>query len=291
MKKKIYLIASLTTTLLLTSSCGNEPSLDKDIQLDEIEVNDELVEDIFESPDMDYHLPSALQVASIFKKSGMDFNAEAINPTENSSNYTTAASQMLNFGVYSADIAYCVTNDQMNEARELIVVIKELADAQGMSAVFDNIDLMNKFESSLGTDDSIQYVMIEIHERTEEYMLENQMLHTSAVHYAGAWIEGMHLGVTDHINNTNNENVGFQIIEQMEILKNIIKGLKDPKNNDIGLEDVISDLENIQSTYAGFESVKTFQLDESLANLHLLAVEFNELAELIKSLRLKVISA
>ncbi len=205
MKKNLYIAVTLIATIFATSSCGTETTINEGVQLDKIETVEENSEELFESPDMDYHLPSALQVASIFKKSGMKFNAEAMNPTDNVNNYTTSASQMLNFGVYSADIAFCVTNNQTNEARELIVVIKDLADAQGMSAIFDNKDLMDKFDSSLGIKDSIEYVMVEIHERTEEYMVDNEMIHTSAVHYAGAWIEGMHLGVVDYNNNADNK--------------------------------------------------------------------------------------
>jgi len=291
MKKNIFFAAAIVGTTLFATSCNNEPTIDEGLEIETTEIAEVITENVFESPDVDYHLPSALQVASIFKKSGMRFNPSSMNSTENSSNYTTAASQMLNFGVYSADIAFCVTNNQINEARELIGVIKDLADVQGMSAVFDNKDLMDRFDSSLGIEDSIQYVMVEIHERTEEYMTENEMLHTSAVHYAGAWIEGMYLGVVDFENNSENKNVGSQINEQMEILKNIIKGLKDPKNNELGLESTISDLESIESTYNSFESVKAFHSDESAVELFLTKEEFSTLSTLIKDTRSKIINA
>jgi hypothetical protein len=198
---------------------------------------------------------------------------------------------MLNFGVYSADIAFCVINNQSNEARELLVVIKDLAEAQGMAAIFENQDLLDRFDSGITSEDSIEYVTIEIHERTEEYMLENQILHQAAVHYAGAWIEGMYLGIIDYDNNKEKMNVGSQIVEQMEILSNIIKGVKDPKNNGIGLEGVISDLENIQNVYVNFESVKAFELDNTLIEFILSDEEYIELSALIKDIRSKVVNA
>jgi hypothetical protein len=170
-------------------------------------------------------------------------------------------------------------------------VIKDLADSQGMSAVFDNKDLMDRFDMNLDVQDSIEVILVEIHERTEEYLEENDMAHTSSVHYAGAWAEGMYLGVYDFENNDQNENVGAQITEQMEILKNIIKGLKDPKNADIDLESVISDLEKIQVTYDGFESVSNFYNDDNAIDLNLTEGEFKTLAELIKDLRAKIVNA
>lgn len=291
MKKNIFIIASLAITSFINMSCGNEVAIDEGIDIEEIETFDEFSDDLFESPDMDYHLPSALQVAKIFKKSGMKFNSEAMNSTDNSSKYTTTASQMLNFGVYSADIAFCVINNQTNEAREIVVVIKELAEAQGMNTIFDNQNLVDRFESNLETGDSIEYVTIEIHERTEEYMLENEILHFAAVHYAGAWIEGMYLGVIDHDNHNAKMKVGSQIVEQMEILSNIIKGTKDPSNKELGIEDVIADLENIQDIYLEFESVKAYKLNPTLIDFMISNEEYTILSGLIKDIRLKAISA
>jgi len=291
-KRKTIFGALVMGVTLLFSSCEGEPTIDEGLDvIDSDTLVDEDFEDMFESPDVDYHLPSALQVASIFKKSGMAYNTGVINSTENSSNYTTQIQQMLNFGVYSADLAYCVTNDQSNEARKLIAVIKELADAQGMSAVFDNKDLMDRFDMNLEIQDSIEVIMVEIHERTEEYMEENDMTHTSAIHYAGAWTEGMYLGVYDFEHSDDNENVGSQIIEQMEILKNIVKGLKDPKNDEYDVKGVIADLENIQSVYDNFESVIAFDNDENAIQLTLTDDEFASIASLIKDVRAKMVNA
>jgi hypothetical protein len=288
--KSILGIALISTSLLF--SCEGETTIDEGI---DIATNDTLEAqisvDIFESPDVDYHLPSALQVASIFKKSGMKYNAGVTNATENSNNYTSELHQKLNFGVYSADLAYCITNDQSNEARKFLNVIQELADVQGMAAVFDNKDLMDRFDTNLEIKDSIESIMFEIHERTEEYMEENDMMHTSAVHYAGAWVEGMYLGVYDFENNGNDENVGSQITEQMEILKNIIQGTQDPKNSGMDIEWLITDLQNIQSTYDGFESVQAFYKDEDAENLLLTDKEFETLGTLIKDVRSKIVNA
>jgi len=291
MKKSIIYSIAIVGASLLTVSCDNTPTIDEGIVIEDLKNTEELTEDLFESPDVDYHLPSAIQIASIFKKSGMKFNASAMNSTDNSINYTSQKSQMLNFGVYSADIAYCITNEQTDEASGLFDVIQELADAQGMSAVFDNKDLLTKFKSSLDNPDSIQSVMFDIHERTEEYMDDNDMMHVSAVHFAGAWVEGMYLGVFDFENNEKKEGVGSQITEQMEILKNIIKGLQDPKNSESGLETVIADLEKIQNTYSEFETVKVFHADENAIELNLSIEEFSKLSELIKDIRASIVNA
>jgi len=292
MKNKFVKSLFSLSVITLMISCGGEPSIDDNI---DVEDNDTLVEvedDIFgESPDVDYHLPSALQVASIFKKSGVKFNSGVANATDNVQNYTSELQQKLNFGVYSADLAYCVTNEQSNEARKYITAVQDLAEAQGMEAVFDNKDLMDRFDKNLENTDSVESIMIEIHERTEEYMDDNDLTHTSAIHYAGAWVEGMFLGFYDYENSNENKNVGAQITEQMEILKNIIKGLKDPKNNGINLEETITDLENVQNTFDNFESVKSYNENDNAEELVLTDEEIKTIGNLIKDIRAKIVNA
>lgn len=281
-------VFALASTMFLGSCGGGEP---EDVNVVDVDTTEEDIDvDIFESPDVDYHLPSPLQVASIFKKSGLAYNSGVTNSADNVDKYTDEQKQMLNFGVYSADMAYCVLNEQSNEGRKYLGVITQLAGEIGMEAVFANEDLMDRFDANIEDKDSIEILMIDIHERTEEYMEENDMQHNSAVHFAGAWTEGMYLGVYDFEHNGDKDGLGAQITEQMAILGNIIKGLKDPKNDGMDLAWVISDLEKIQSTFDSFDSVVDYYEDETAEELVLADGEYEELGGLIKELREKIVN-
>lgn len=287
-KSKFAIGAIALSVGLFTVACGGEDDGSVVVDKEILEDNDSLEDDFFESAEIDYHLPSPLQVASIFKKSGLEYNSDATSDVSLVSNYTDELKQMLNFGVYSADMAYCVLNEQANEGRKFLTAITDLASEIGMEAVFENEDLMTRFDANLENKDSIEILMIDIHERTEEYMDENDMRHTSAIHFAGAWTEGMYLGVYDYENNRGRDGVGAQLTEQMAILGNIIKGLKDPKNSGTELGWVIADLEKVQSLFDSFESVNAFYNDESADELMLTDDEFEQLGSLIKDLRAKI---
>jgi len=294
--KKINLTKNLIVfsigALLLSCGGDGDNSSDELNVLDTTEnMTDENLEDLFDSPDSDYQLPSPLQVASIFKNSGLAYNSGATSKSETASKYTDELKQMLNFGVYSADMAYCVLNEQSNEARKYLQVITDLAERIGMESVFENKDLMDRFDKNIEDKDSIEILMLDIHERTEIYMDENDMQHQQAVHFAGAWTEGMYLGVYDFDHNPNKEDVGAKIAEQMSILQNIIKGLSDPKNAGMDLAWLISEMENIQTTFDGFQSVITYYADPTDEELILTKKENAELSELIKSLRSNIIKA
>lgn len=294
--KKINLTKNLIVlsigSLLLSCGGDGENTSDELNVVDTTEnMTDENLEDLFDSPDSDYQLPSPLQVASIFKNSGLAYNSGATSKTETASKYTDELKQMLNFGVYSADMAYCVLNEQSNEARKYLQVITDLAERIGMEAVFENKDLMDRFDKNIEDKDSIEILMLDIHERTEMYMDENDMQHQQAIHFAGAWTEGMYLGVYDFDHNPNKEDVGAKIAEQMSILQNIIKGLSDPKNAGMDLAWLISEMENIQTTFDQFESVIAYYADPKAEELILTKKENAELSELIKSLRSNIIKA
>ena len=271
-------------------ACNEETSPVDDVMVEEIDSTQmEMEIDDFESPDEDYHLPSALQVASIFKKSGLKYNADVTNDVDNVTSYTSDVKGKLNFGVYSADLAYCITNEEANDARRYITAVQTLAEQQGMESVFENKSLMERFDANLDIQDSIESIIVEIHEKSQEYLEENDMSHAAAVHYAGAWSEGMYIGFHDYETNGNKEDVGSKLTEQIEILGNIIKGLKDPKNADADLSWIITDLEKVQSTFDGFESVKAYIASDEGGELMLTDAEIKEIGALINDIRLKIV--
>lgn len=294
MKKSLLALSTFAfSASILMQSCGGE-SANNDTELNVVETtenSDDEYANLFESPDEDYHLPSPLQVASIFKKSGLAYNSDATSSTSKSEEYTDELKQVLNFGVYSADMAYCVLNQQSNEARKYLEAITDLAGRIGMEAVFENSDLIDRFDKNIESRDSTEILMIDIQERTEIYMDENDMQHQEAIHFAGAWTEGMYLGVYDFENNQDKEGVAYKITEQMSILENIIRGLKSPKNDGMDIEWLINDFESIQKTFDGFESVKNYFDKPGTEELVLKDEEYDQLGEMIKSLREKIVAS
>jgi len=99
----------------------------------------------------------------------------------------------------------------------------------------------------------------------------------------------MYLGVYDFEKNPSKEGVGKEISEQMLILENIIKGLKDPKNEGMDIDWLIQDMEKIQVEFNNFKSVKNYNSeDNTVDELVLEKSESDALGKLIKALRNKI---
>jgi len=208
------------------------------------------------SDDYEFIPPSPLQIASIFKKAGLEYMQGLPNSTENADDYNSKFQQSLNFGVYSSDLAYCVENEKYDEASQYLKVIRKLGSKIGLETVFQNEDIIKRFENNIGKYDSIVDLLIYVQENTDSYIEDNGMDDLSVIYFTGAWVEGMYLGAKT-LNDENN-NLGILLSEQMTIAEILIGGIKHikEKSDDIyGLQDYITD---IVDTYDNLESIKKY---------------------------------
>ncbi len=197
--------------------------------------------------------------------------------------------QLLNFGVYSADLAYCIMNNKTQEARNYLDVIRDLGGSIGMDAVFSDKAILEKFESNLDNPEALEELVFDIQEKTDDFLADNDLRYLAAVQFAGAWVEGMYLGI-DNVREKGSANIGNAIVDQMALLKNTVKGLKSYPNGDKRITLVANDLELILETYEGFESVKTAQEFDYYVTPKLSSAEFETLAKKIESVRFRIIN-
>ena len=95
-----------------------------------------------ENEDMyNFVMPSPLQIAAIFKRAGLKYSRETTNTVDNASNYTDRVTKALNFGVYAADLSYCVLNKQPQDALKYMKTIKKLSDDLGMTSMFGSTNI------------------------------------------------------------------------------------------------------------------------------------------------------
>src|ERR1035437_1571347 len=100
-RKSLVLKGALfIVTGVLLVACGNEKPKDETLGT----VQDTTTA-VAETPSVSYSLPSPLQVASIFKKSGLKYKAGVTNSLKDPSKYTTNLSKAINLGVYRADLS------------------------------------------------------------------------------------------------------------------------------------------------------------------------------------------
>ncbi|NBG67312.1 hypothetical protein [Acidiluteibacter ferrifornacis] len=277
MKKNNLIIAVSVFSTALLFACAEAPKKEEVTE----EVVLEEVEEI-EDESADLMLPSPIQIASIFNRSGLTYNGELPNSPDAVSNYNTKTKKYLNFGVYSADMAYSVLNKKQQESIDYLAAIKKLSDETGMDAIFSTGNMVERFEKNIGTQDSIMRILTEIKIKTDSYLEENKEQAKMAIFFTGAWVEGMYLGTKSA---SGNEMVKDRVLEQMNILKNLIPALRAQSDETFDLTEVANQLEAINTFY---QSVATEDA-EGYATIN--PDDMIELTKKIEALRSNIVSA
>ena len=139
-----YLLIFIFSSLLI-SSCSNADSnndneIDDSTEQNESNENNNQSDNNENEPalsdDYEFIPPSPLQIASIFKKAGLDYVQGLPNSVDNADNYNSKFQQSLNFGVYSSDLAlYMLSTISGCWTRSLPCSVKNIKSCKDDSSI------------------------------------------------------------------------------------------------------------------------------------------------------------
>ena len=228
MKKVFYSAAALFLGTFVFSSCGNnkedETVSSQDTAVVAVKDTGNPAEDFF------YSLPSPLVMVKVFKKTGLKYVDGVANSPDNVSKYSSTESKMLNLGVYSADLAYCVLNKQSQQASKYMESVKKLSDDLGMSTLFASDDYLVRFKNNLNNEDSLINVVCQLKSEMDMFMKDNEKEKQTLMIFIGAWIENMYIA-TQLTKEANKEKVAMRIAEQKYILNSLMNIVTNYQND------------------------------------------------------------
>ena len=290
MRKYINLpqLSILFVGIFLLSACAEAPKKEEKKEEKKEKVESAPASEQIIDEEVSFMLPSPIQIAAIFNRAGLEYKSGLTNNPANVDKYNTKTSKYLNFGVYSADLAYAVLNDQQQAAIDQLNAVKKMSDAIGMPNVFGGGDLIKSFESNIGNQDTILRILTTIKRRTDEFLMENEEESKEAIFFSAAWVEGMYIGANS---TSGNAKVEPRLIEQMTILENIIKALRVQQDPSLDLNFLIDGLTNVYQTYNDFENVRKFNQGEiELSAVKLSDSELSTLTNQITELRTQIVN-
>lgn len=231
--------------------------------------------------------PSPLKVANIFRKAGLKYDEQLPNPPGNVTGYSTFNQKALNFGVYSADLAYCILHKQPEKGSDYLKAIRQLGNEIGLASVFSTNNIVSRFETNISNTDSIVELLTEIQSATDDYIQEYEENDLSAIYYTGAWIEGMFLGAETAMD-SKDKKLGTKLAEQMNIAVSILRGLQSMEDRAEDIVELENEIKGLIKTFNQFESVKKLGEDIAFLDAELSAEEVSVLAGKIIELRTKI---
>src|SRR5690554_6365666 len=243
------------TGLLLITGCPNNDENTKAPELEKRAIIEVDTTDVYTSDDYDFFLPRPFALVSSFENAGLDFLASRMEDPKNLYKYTTDGKQLLNFGVYSSDLVYSMISDQTQASITNYNALKNLAVKIGMGSIFNEEDLAKQIEDNISDREEMESLMIDVYERSQEFLENNDMRILAAVQFSGAWFEGMYLATFD-VDKKVKEILSHTIVNHMNLLKQAIKGMESYKERDEDTAEVHAQMKELQSTYKAFDSIK-----------------------------------
>ncbi|HKK63335.1 MAG TPA: hypothetical protein VJ951_12295 [Bacteroidales bacterium] len=221
MKNLIYI--SIISGLLLFSCNGKQTNtesqdinsiLAEETNETELAISEESMNDIIQS------LPSPLEIATLIKESGIRFNKNFLNPTENADNYSTDTDKALAMGIYSGDLGYINIYEKSTTAISYLGTVKKIADDLKIGQFFD-IELIKRIASNSKKLDSLLYISTISFEKMDRYLREQKRSKLSVLLVTGTWLESVYLA-TEVVNNAPNKDLFDRIAEQKTVLDQIL---------------------------------------------------------------------
>jgi hypothetical protein len=248
MNKNLRLILSLTAISFMVWSCsGNKDEGAQKVENDEPETKDT----VDEGPKPFYQIPTPNELFTVIKEIGGKAKNDLMNSPANVDKYTDNYAKGINFGVYSADLAYASAYEMGPTSLDYFKVIEKMGDDLGISGAFDKT-IFERVEKNLTNGDSLLSISNDTYFEAYSYLEENEKGAVLGLIVTGGWIESMYI-VTNLVDKYSDNNpIIERIAGQKYTLENLLGFLYNYADDEnIGM--AVAELEKIQAVYGTME--------------------------------------
>jgi hypothetical protein len=243
--KTLYSNIFLISIIFTISSCSSNDNDQKELVND----TDQLVEQVSNESSDDnifYQVPTPNELFAVLKNANVTYNKECLNDVANSEKYITKASKALNFGVYTADLAYVTSLGNFEDASPLFETVRDLAKELEIENAIDQI-IFQRLQENLENSnaDSLFYLSNETYHSAYTYLEENDRKDVLAMIVVGGWVEGLSIILNLEPYSENSE-ICQRIADQKLTLENLL--IFSSSNNNL-IPDIVSELENINEVF------------------------------------------
>lgn len=228
-------------------SGGNEPPK-PEVSVDITDLEEDLYQDIKDAKQIFYSLPSPLETAMLVKSAGAHFDESLLNPTDNTSRYTTNRSMALNLGIYTCDLSFASLYDQTQISIEYMSAAKKMADGLGILDAIDD-ETIERLEENVNNRDVIMDIVSETFLNSSSFLKDNDRADISAIVLIGGWIEGIYIASQlVEMDNFENSKLVSRIIDQKLSISIILRLMEENKEN-AAVEEMITQVNELKALF------------------------------------------
>jgi len=236
--------------ILFAFACGSggdqseEENFDKIMDEESVESENKISDAVL--TEIIQRIPSPVEIVSLIKASGAEFNEGMLNPTDNVEKYTTSYQQAFNLGVYGANLGYINIYEKTISSLSYLNAVKEMADNIKVGQFFD-FTTLKRLSSNKENMDSLLYITTSNFNRMDEYLREQGRSNLSVLSVAGAWLEGLYI-TCQVAKSSGNEELIERIGEQKIAMEDIAL-LLGQYSNDENMSKIAADFNRIRIAF------------------------------------------
>ncbi len=198
-----------------------------------------------------YLIPSPEGLFSFIKDGKLKFSDAVLNPTNNIDNYIDTRSKELNFGIYSADLAYVASFNKYQQSVDYLNTVRTLSDDIGISAVFDQ-NLIGRIDNIIDDQDSLLKVTSDSYLSIVRYLESSDRKKSLALIVTGGWVESIYVVVNLLDNYKQDAKIIALLASQKHVVSNLTSYL-DQLKFDETIQMTINELKPLSDFYEKLE--------------------------------------
>jgi hypothetical protein len=259
-------------------------------------ISEEVIESILQQ------IPSPLEISSLLKEAGTDYDSKMLNSAEGVSSYNNNYKQAMNLGIYGTDLGYTNIFEKSADGLDYLAGIKSLADELNIGQFFD-LGTIRKLAENRKNLDSLLLITTKNFNNINRYLQDQNRSNLSVLLLTGGWLEAMHITCQTYAKNPDDSALKETIGEQKIILENLIILLQAYENVDQNMAGLSSNMMDLKTAYDEVEIItiyreSTFEVvdgvmvikDNSSSEVKITDENLKNISGIIASIRQTVIS-
>ncbi len=201
-----------------------------------------------------YLIPSPEDLFAFTKDKNLQFVPGLVNPIENIDKYVDNKSKEINFGTYSADMAYSTAFGKYQESLKEFKIVRQLSDEIGIGNVFTQ-SLINRIENVKEDRDSLKQISSDIYLDIQNFLDSKNRAKTMSLISTGGWIEFLYI-IVNSVEKYDTENPTIQRIADQKIIFDNLMLRLEQQQSDPSIKSTIADLTPLKDAFAQLEVEK-----------------------------------
>ena len=291
---------AIILALVFIAACG-EPTKQRDSETNE---NAAALEAEATSPQMGqrdkvfYPIPSPEQMFDFISDAGIKYAKPLMNDPKVAANYIDPSKRALNFGVYTADLAYAAAYQDITSTIELYKVVKRLGADMNIAEMMTS-EMMGKMQANMQEPDSLALIAGEAYYQAVDYLEANQQNGKLALMSLGGWAESLYITLNSMDKITADSPTAQRIADQKITFGNLYTYLK-KNESEAGVAEAIENIKDIRAVFASLLEEKTASTTTSKegnklvfgkgSKINITEAQFKALKSAINAYRAKIIA-